>query len=59
MKDLVAGSGMKFEDFGTHTLKGLPEEWQDQAVTTVNATGCGKTARPVVCPVNGPTSRKC
>jgi class 3 adenylate cyclase len=28
VKDLVAGSGIKFEDFGTHTLKGLPEQWQ-------------------------------
>jgi class 3 adenylate cyclase len=24
VKDLVAGSGIKFEDFGTHTLKGIP-----------------------------------
>jgi class 3 adenylate cyclase len=28
VKDLVAGSGIKFEDFGAHTLKGLPEQWQ-------------------------------
>jgi len=28
VKDLVAGSGIKFEDFGTHILKGIPEEWQ-------------------------------
>jgi pimeloyl-ACP methyl ester carboxylesterase len=28
VKDLVAGSGIKFEDFGTHTLKGMPEAWQ-------------------------------
>jgi class 3 adenylate cyclase len=28
VKDLVAGSGIKFEDFGTHTLKGIPEPWQ-------------------------------
>jgi pimeloyl-ACP methyl ester carboxylesterase/class 3 adenylate cyclase len=28
VKDLVAGSGIKLEDFGTHTLKGIPEEWQ-------------------------------
>ena len=25
VKDLVAGSGIKFEDFGVHTLKGIPE----------------------------------
>jgi len=28
VKDLVAGSGIKFEDFGTHILKGIPDEWQ-------------------------------
>jgi pimeloyl-ACP methyl ester carboxylesterase/class 3 adenylate cyclase len=28
VKDLVAGSGIKFEDFGIHTLKGIPEPWQ-------------------------------
>jgi pimeloyl-ACP methyl ester carboxylesterase/plasmid stabilization system protein ParE len=28
VKDLVAGSGIKFDDFGTHTLKGIPEPWQ-------------------------------
>ncbi len=28
VKDLVAGSGIKFEDFGTYALKGIPEPWQ-------------------------------
>lgn len=28
VKDLVAGSGISFEDFGTHTLKGVPDDWQ-------------------------------
>ena len=28
VKDLVAGSGIKFEDYGTYTLKGIPEAWQ-------------------------------
>ena len=28
VRDLVAGSGIKFENFGTHTLKGIPEQWQ-------------------------------
>lgn len=28
VKDLVAGSGIRFEDFGTHILKGIPEEWR-------------------------------
>lgn len=28
VKDLVAGSGLSFDDFGTHALKGMPEAWQ-------------------------------
>ena len=28
VKDLVAGSGIEFEDFGTHALKGIPDEHQ-------------------------------
>jgi class 3 adenylate cyclase len=28
VKDLVAGSGITFEDFGTHTLKGIPDPWR-------------------------------
>jgi pimeloyl-ACP methyl ester carboxylesterase/class 3 adenylate cyclase len=28
IKDLVAGSGISFDDFGTHELKGLPDTWQ-------------------------------
>jgi len=27
VKDLVAGSGIKFADRGTHSLKGVPEKW--------------------------------
>ena len=27
VKDLVAGSGLSFEDSGLHRLKGLPEKW--------------------------------
>jgi pimeloyl-ACP methyl ester carboxylesterase len=26
--DLTAGSGLRFEDRGTHSLKGIPEDWQ-------------------------------
>jgi class 3 adenylate cyclase len=32
VKDLVAGSGIVFADRGTHTLKGVPDEWQLYAV---------------------------
>jgi class 3 adenylate cyclase len=28
VKDLVAGSGLQFEDRGTHELKGVPDDWQ-------------------------------
>jgi len=27
VKDLVAGSGLVFEDAGEHELKGVPERW--------------------------------
>ena len=33
VKDLVAGSGIEFEDRGVHPLKGLPGEWRLYAVT--------------------------
>jgi pimeloyl-ACP methyl ester carboxylesterase len=32
VKDLVSGSGIEFEDRGTHALKGVPDEWQLLAV---------------------------
>jgi class 3 adenylate cyclase len=32
VKDLVAGSGIEFEDRGTHELKGIPGEWRLFAV---------------------------
>ena len=31
--DLVAGSGIDFEDRGRHVLKGIPDEWQLLAVS--------------------------
>jgi class 3 adenylate cyclase len=27
VKDLVAGSGLTFEDAGEHELKGVPDRW--------------------------------
>ena len=38
VKDLVAGSGIVFTDFGTHELKGVPEEWHLYRVTTATAS---------------------
>jgi class 3 adenylate cyclase len=32
VKDLVAGSGIRFEDRGIHALRGVPEEWHVFAV---------------------------
>jgi class 3 adenylate cyclase len=32
VKDLVAGSGIEFEDRGSHELKGVPGEWRVFAV---------------------------
>jgi class 3 adenylate cyclase/pimeloyl-ACP methyl ester carboxylesterase len=37
VKDLVAGSGIEFEDRGTAELKGVPGEWRLYAVTEVPA----------------------
>jgi pimeloyl-ACP methyl ester carboxylesterase len=34
LKDLVAGSGIKFEDRGVHALKGVPGEWRLYAVAS-------------------------
>jgi hypothetical protein len=28
VKDLTAGSGIRFLDRGTHSLKGITEDWQ-------------------------------
>jgi class 3 adenylate cyclase len=28
VKDLVSGSGLRFQDRGTHVLKGIPGEWR-------------------------------
>lgn len=32
VKDLVAGSGLQFDDFGVHTLKGVSDSWRLYAV---------------------------
>ncbi|MGH3110580.1 MAG: hypothetical protein ACRDQT_06655 [Gaiellaceae bacterium] len=32
VRDLVAGSGLQFEDRGSHELKGVPGEWRLYAV---------------------------
>jgi class 3 adenylate cyclase len=37
VKDLVAGSGIRFDDRGTHGLKGIPGEWRLYAVAPESA----------------------
>jgi hypothetical protein len=32
VRDLVAGSGLKFTDRGVHALKGVPDDWRIFAV---------------------------
>jgi len=34
VKDLVAGSGLVFEDRGEHELKGVPEPWRLYSVAS-------------------------
>ncbi len=34
LRDLVIGSGLEFEDRGTHELKGVPGEWHTFAVAS-------------------------
>jgi class 3 adenylate cyclase len=36
VKDLVVGSGLDFDDRGTHELKGVPGEWRLYAVRSAN-----------------------
>jgi class 3 adenylate cyclase len=38
VKDLVAGSGLVFEDRGEHALKGVPDPWHLYAVAAPAAT---------------------
>lgn len=37
VKDLVAGSGLRFEDRGEHQLKGVPDPWRIYALSTESA----------------------
>ena len=39
VKDLVAGSGLRFDDRGAHALKGMPGEWHLYAVDRSAAVG--------------------
>jgi pimeloyl-ACP methyl ester carboxylesterase/class 3 adenylate cyclase len=38
VRDLVAGSGIRFEDRGTHALKGVPDQWRLFAAEAVKGT---------------------
>jgi class 3 adenylate cyclase len=39
VKDLVAGSGIRFDDRGLHQLKGVPGEWHLYGVETACPPG--------------------
>jgi len=39
VKDLVAGSGLTFQDRGAHHLKGIPGEWRLFSVSGVGVSG--------------------
>jgi class 3 adenylate cyclase len=38
VRDLVAGSGLRFEDRGEHELKGVPDRWRVFALTSLKGT---------------------
>jgi class 3 adenylate cyclase len=38
VRDLVAGSGIDFDSFGRHSLKGVPDEWEIYRVTSTPLT---------------------
>jgi class 3 adenylate cyclase len=38
LRDLVIGSGLEFEERGTHNLKGVPGEWHVFAVASPRTT---------------------
>ena len=42
VKDLVAGSGLVFEDRGEHALKGVPEKWRLYAAVTSVSSAEGR-----------------
>jgi class 3 adenylate cyclase len=39
VRDLVAGSGLRFHERGTAELKGVPEEWRLYAVDRADQLG--------------------
>jgi pimeloyl-ACP methyl ester carboxylesterase len=44
VKDLVAGSGLEFDDRGVRELKGVPESWQLFAVRSMRSLTLGSTS---------------
>ena len=57
VKELVLGSGIEFTDRGTHTLKGVPEEWNLFAVAgdgRIDARAVSEVAPDVAALTPGP-----
>ena len=48
LRDLVIGSGLEFEERGTHALKGVPGEWHVFAVASSLAVVSAKLISPAV-----------
>jgi class 3 adenylate cyclase len=46
IKDIVAGSGITFEDFGIHVLKGVPDDWQLYRVADLARADAAFSAPP-------------
>jgi hypothetical protein len=53
VRDLAAGSGLSFQDRGTHPLKGIPEEQQLYSLAALGAKG--GTDRPTKAAFSGTT----
>jgi class 3 adenylate cyclase len=53
VKDLVAGSGLRFADRGSHRLKGVAEEWQIYALEGGDEPGSATTSDDTADPIKG------
>ena len=59
VKDLVAGSGLRFADRGTKALKGIPGEWRIFAAERYSTSRVVPSLCNIVCsPLNVPSARK-
>lgn len=59
VRDLVAGSGLRFVDRGEHSLKGIPEPWRHYAVAAPlpSVRSHAATSWRILCPDPAPQGR--